>query len=188
MGVSGLTVSLTDLLFKSNTTSVAMGDLADWNTLSVIGERIDITESVSLQVSGALTLDISGFVLVGATFAFSQIGNVDAEIGTAGNANDLADADLLSFSLSNVNFFAGSGGAFGGTAAAPTVSPKTASRGEGLRIETSISPGSVWSIRAAESSRKRPIISRSRPGRGRPKPAPAVASASRPLAAEFRDW
>ena len=114
VGVSGLTLALTDLQFASNSTTApsgaGTGDLVDWNTLS--SGDIALDENTALLVSGSLTLDISGFVLLGADFAFSQTTGVSAEVGAAGGADDLVGADLLSFSLTNVNFFAGSGASF----------------------------------------------------------------------------
>ena len=47
-------------------------------------------------------------MLLGADFAFSQVTGVSAEVGAAGGGDDLVGADLLSFSLTDVNFFAGS--------------------------------------------------------------------------------
>ena len=114
VGVTGLTLDLTDLRFASNSTTApggaATGSLVDWNTAS--SGAIALDEATSLLVAGSLTLDLDGFVLLGADFAFSQVTGVSAEVGAAGGGDDLVGADLLSFSLTDVNFFAGSGASF----------------------------------------------------------------------------
>ena len=123
IGVTGLVMSVKDFHAALNKTSDAThpslvldfdpsGTAAGIPITPAIGPAIDFQgESGSqLSVSGSLEMQAFDYVLVTGTFSMSRQGiNVDINHD---NVTDLQDASLLTFEISNVNVFAGVGGAF----------------------------------------------------------------------------
>ncbi|WP_286789853.1 matrixin family metalloprotease, partial [Thioclava sp. UBA3469] len=110
-GIDAVQIKLSGMALASNSTTALTGPRLDWSTVNdtdVTTALGDLGPGDQLAVSGTLSVEISETVFALATFNFSaSTETIDDTIQAA-----ITDAQVTRLTLTNVNFFAGVGGAF----------------------------------------------------------------------------
>ena len=79
-----------------------------WDSLIATGPLNGLSGSKAFEVSGDLTLNLSGYVMVAGGFSIEKTTPTDVDLGS----NGILNIDLLTISLTDVNLFVGTGGVF----------------------------------------------------------------------------
>ncbi|MCX8497180.1 MAG: hypothetical protein ORN51_13450, partial [Akkermansiaceae bacterium] len=106
-----LTLAVTNLEVFSNQASGTGATKIDWSTLVTDASKPlnGLTAATTLAVSGDITLNLAGFVMVTGGFAMTKTSLTGVNLGMNGSAVNI---DLLTFEMSHVNLFVGAGGLF----------------------------------------------------------------------------